>query len=338
MKQVVATALVLLLTLFLLPLLLLGRSRLPGRPSPPPPPAPCPSTAPWSPQARRRTAGYRCGWPWGRGGAHPAAGQVPVAGGGGGDARLPLSRRPSRPRRWPPAPTPSPRWSAPWRPTRTPTCARTSPAARPTSTRRTPPPTGGERPDLHRQDRRRRGGYRRHGGPLPGPAHPGGVLPPPPPEGRWTRWKCGVTRCPTSPAWTAPRGTRCPTTTPPSRCPWTSSKASCWPSTRRPICPASRRAGLPTLSPIPPAGWRRWTSAAPPWAVEACAPCSACAPPASRSPASADGVTFSVTGYGHGVGMSQYGANALAKEGKSYDEILKWYYTGIDVAPYTPQR
>ena len=30
--------------------------------------------------------------------------------------------------------------------------------------------------------------------------------------------------------------------------------------------------------------------------------------------------------------------DALAKEGKTYDEILKWYYTGIDVAPYTPQR
>ena len=52
--------------------------------------------------------------------------------------------------------------------------------------------------------------------------------------------------------------------------------------------------------------------------------------------ASADGVTFSVTGYGHGVGMSQYGANALAREGKTYDEILKWYYTGVEVAPYTP--
>ena len=52
--------------------------------------------------------------------------------------------------------------------------------------------------------------------------------------------------------------------------------------------------------------------------------------------ADAQGVTFSVTGYGHGVGMSQYGANALAKEGKTCDEILKWYYTGIDVAPYTP--
>ena len=52
--------------------------------------------------------------------------------------------------------------------------------------------------------------------------------------------------------------------------------------------------------------------------------------------ADSQGVTFSVTGYGHGVGMSQYGANALAKQGKTYDEILKWYYTGVEVAPYTP--
>lgn len=43
-------------------------------------------------------------------------------------------------------------------------------------------------------------------------------------------------------------------------------------------------------------------------------------------------VYFAVTGYGHGVGMSQYGANAMAKEGKSYTEILEWYYTGIMVA------
>ncbi len=42
-------------------------------------------------------------------------------------------------------------------------------------------------------------------------------------------------------------------------------------------------------------------------------------------------VTFHVTGYGHGVGLSQYGANALAKEGKGYEEILKWYYTGIEI-------
>ena len=41
--------------------------------------------------------------------------------------------------------------------------------------------------------------------------------------------------------------------------------------------------------------------------------------------------TFSVTGYGHGVGMSQYGANAMAKAGSSFEEILTWYYTGTQV-------
>lgn len=36
-------------------------------------------------------------------------------------------------------------------------------------------------------------------------------------------------------------------------------------------------------------------------------------------------------GFGHGVGMSQYGANALAKRKKSYKEILKYYYTGTSI-------
>ena len=40
---------------------------------------------------------------------------------------------------------------------------------------------------------------------------------------------------------------------------------------------------------------------------------------------------FSVTGYGHGVGMSQYGANAMAKEGGTFRGILTWYYTGAQV-------
>ena len=39
--------------------------------------------------------------------------------------------------------------------------------------------------------------------------------------------------------------------------------------------------------------------------------------------------TFSVKGYGHGVGMSQYGADYLARQGYSYDEILQHYYTGV---------
>jgi stage II sporulation protein D len=44
-----------------------------------------------------------------------------------------------------------------------------------------------------------------------------------------------------------------------------------------------------------------------------------------------DTVTFYVTGYGHGVGMSQYGANALAQQGFGYGEILTWYYSGTTV-------
>lgn len=43
--------------------------------------------------------------------------------------------------------------------------------------------------------------------------------------------------------------------------------------------------------------------------------------------------TLNITtrGYGHGVGMSQYGANGMAKQGYSYEEILKHYYTGVNI-------
>ena len=37
------------------------------------------------------------------------------------------------------------------------------------------------------------------------------------------------------------------------------------------------------------------------------------------------------TGYGHGVGMSQWGADGMAKEGYNYQEILKHYYTGVEI-------
>lgn len=47
-----------------------------------------------------------------------------------------------------------------------------------------------------------------------------------------------------------------------------------------------------------------------------------------------DGFTFAVTGYGHGVGMSQYGANTMAKEGKTWREIVAWYYSGVTVGAY----
>lgn len=42
-------------------------------------------------------------------------------------------------------------------------------------------------------------------------------------------------------------------------------------------------------------------------------------------------VVFAMKGYGHGVGMSQYGALGMAKQGYTYDEILKHYYTGVTI-------
>lgn len=44
-----------------------------------------------------------------------------------------------------------------------------------------------------------------------------------------------------------------------------------------------------------------------------------------------EGYVFTTTGSGHGVGMSQYGAQGMALEGKNYQEILKYFYTGIEI-------
>ena len=45
-------------------------------------------------------------------------------------------------------------------------------------------------------------------------------------------------------------------------------------------------------------------------------------------------VVFFVTGYGHGVGLSQYGANQMAKDGADWKEILAHYYTGVSIGFY----
>ena len=45
-----------------------------------------------------------------------------------------------------------------------------------------------------------------------------------------------------------------------------------------------------------------------------------------------ENIKFDVTGNGHGVGMSQYGANYLASNGMSCEDILKHYYTGVEIA------
>lgn len=56
-------------------------------------------------------------------------------------------------------------------------------------------------------------------------------------------------------------------------------------------------------------------------------------------------IIITTEGYGHGVGMSQYGANGMAAEGKSYEEIVKYYYKGVQLskadnllAKYTAQK
>jgi len=43
-------------------------------------------------------------------------------------------------------------------------------------------------------------------------------------------------------------------------------------------------------------------------------------------------VTFKTTGYGHGVGMCQYGAQGLAEHGRDYQEILKHYYSNVTIS------
>ena len=44
-----------------------------------------------------------------------------------------------------------------------------------------------------------------------------------------------------------------------------------------------------------------------------------------------ENVKFSVIGYGHGVGMSQTGADSMAKQGSDYQEIIKHFYTGVQI-------
>ena len=52
------------------------------------------------------------------------------------------------------------------------------------------------------------------------------------------------------------------------------------------------------------------------------------------SPANAaESFTFIGNGYGHGVGMSQIGGKAMALDGKSAEDIIKYYYTGVIVEP-----
>ena len=44
-----------------------------------------------------------------------------------------------------------------------------------------------------------------------------------------------------------------------------------------------------------------------------------------------DSIIFNVTGYGHGIGMSQVGVDTYANEGYNYIDIIRHYYTGVEI-------
>ncbi|MCG3417961.1 stage II sporulation protein D [Oceanobacillus jordanicus] len=48
-----------------------------------------------------------------------------------------------------------------------------------------------------------------------------------------------------------------------------------------------------------------------------------------------DHLIFTTKGYGHGIGMSQYGANGMAEEGKTYKEIVNHYYKDVEISTVT---
>ena len=47
-----------------------------------------------------------------------------------------------------------------------------------------------------------------------------------------------------------------------------------------------------------------------------------------------DSITITTRGYGHRVGMSQYGADAMAAQGSGFDEILAHYYQGTSLVSW----
>ncbi len=55
----------------------------------------------------------------------------------------------------------------------------------------------------------------------------------------------------------------------------------------------------------------------------------------SAAPVGATEFTFDGRGYGHGIGMSQYGAKGMAADGATAEEILAHYYQGIDLLPFS---
>jgi stage II sporulation protein D len=61
------------------------------------------------------------------------------------------------------------------------------------------------------------------------------------------------------------------------------------------------------------------------------------APPLPAEPLAAPSLVASGRGFGHGVGMSQWGAYGLALRGQGHEQILRYFYRGVEVRPSTPR-
>lgn len=58
----------------------------------------------------------------------------------------------------------------------------------------------------------------------------------------------------------------------------------------------------------------------------------------TKDPDGMDRYTFFGKGWGHGIGFCQVGSYGMAFRGWTYDQILKHYYTGIEIVPLTVNR
>ncbi|MEB3301567.1 MAG: SpoIID/LytB domain-containing protein, partial [Cyanobacteriota bacterium] len=97
--------------------------------------------------------------------------------------------------------------------------------------------------------------------------------------------------------------------------------------------PAERlETATPGISPAAPAPMSDQSTTAAPDGMEAAL--AAPSPLTPGHPASSYRLTVKGRGYGHGVGLSQWGAYALALRGKSYEEILRHYYRGAILRSY----
>ena len=54
---------------------------------------------------------------------------------------------------------------------------------------------------------------------------------------------------------------------------------------------------------------------------------------ATATGAAGPDIVISGSGWGHGVGLSQYGAKAMAADGATYQEILNRYFVGVSMVP-----